>query len=121
MKFALEERNNYHINSYEPGEICINGQAYGHSVIIIPGEAIAAWPPNTLADLKAAHFTDIKTHQPEVLLLGVGETLRFPSPELTAPLAAQKIGVEVMDTRAACRTFNLLIAEGRKVVAALIV
>jgi uncharacterized protein len=59
-------------------------------------------------------------HRPEIVLLGTGATQRFPHPRLSAPLAAARVGFEVMDTRAACRTYNILLGEGRRVVAAVL-
>ena len=71
--------------------------------------------------LAEADFAALLAHKPEVVLLGTGATLRFPHPRLLAPLTDARVGVEVMDTPAACRTFNILSGEGRRAIAALIV
>ncbi|HET8694282.1 MAG TPA: MTH938/NDUFAF3 family protein, partial [Aquabacterium sp.] len=67
-----------------------------------------------------AHFLQIAQAQPEVVIFGSGTTLRFPAPSLLRPLMAARIGIETMDTAAACRTYNILVAEGRRVMAALL-
>ena len=74
-----------------------------------------------LGALKAGDFAGLLQHRPELVLLGTGATQRFPHPRLLSALSDARVGVEMMDTRAACRTFNILIAEDRRVVAALIV
>ena len=80
---------------------------------------IANWPPATLDDLQVNHLEPIFELQPELVLLGTGARQRFPSPEVRAAFAAQKIGLESMDLGAACRTFNILVQEDRRVAAAL--
>ncbi len=109
------------IRSYEPGKLVINKETYLQSVIISPNQLITDWPPQHIAELKSTHLIGILEQQPEVVLLGVGERLQFPPTALLAPLINHQIGVEVMDTRAACHTFNVLIAEGRRVIAALLI
>jgi len=78
------------------------------------------WPPQRFEDLDSSHFDMLAELQPEFVLFGSGARLRFPSPALTASLLNQGIGIEAMDTGAACRTYNVLIAEGRNVAAALL-
>ncbi len=78
------------------------------------------WPPQQFADLAPEHFAALLELEPELVLFGSGGQFRFPAPELIAPLCRRGIGVEVMDTGAACRTYNVLAAEGRRVVAALL-
>jgi uncharacterized protein len=77
------------------------------------------WPPQQLTELSAEHLQAVRKLNPEVLLLGSGNKMRFPSREQMAALVRLGIGYEVMDTAAACRTYNVLVSEGRKVVAAL--
>lgn len=91
------------------------------SVIITPDTLIENWAPTSVADLSAEHFATLADFQPEVILLGTGNRIQFPSPAITLPLLKQRIGVEVMDTAAACRTYNFLTADGRRVVAALMI
>ena len=76
--------------------------------------------PATFADLTPAHFDRLGANQPELVIFGSGQRLRFPSPGLLRGLIERGIGVETMDTMAACRTYNILAGEGRKVVAALL-
>ena len=80
---------------------------------------IAQWPPATLDELQVNHLEPIFELQPELVLLGTGTRQRFPSGEIRAAFAAQKIGLEAMDLGAACRTFNILVQEDRRVAAAL--
>lgn len=91
------------------------------SAVITRSRLYSDWPPRALAELKREHFAELLKLRPEVVLLGTGARMRFPDRDCTADLIAQGIGVEVMDTPAACRTYNFLIADGRKVAAALIV
>ena len=97
----------------------VSGARHEASVIVLP-ERIEPWTVADFADLTEEHFAAIAALGPEVVLLGTGTRLRFPHPRLTAPLARARIGLEVMDLQAACRTFNILAAEGRSVVAALL-
>lgn len=135
MKINLEiSAGNYHILSYQSGQISIymppDGKAVqpqatdmetlSKSLVIMPRELLRDWPPQTFDDLHASHFDMVSVLQPELVLFGSGARLHFPSPALTANLLNQGIGVEAMDTGAACRTYNILMAEGRNVAAALL-
>lgn len=113
-------RGNYWIEHYDAGTLRINQQDYHHSIILSPRQLIA-WPPQNLAALEAAHFDAIAALKPEIILIGTGEQQRFLAHELLVPFLEQQIGVEVMATAAACRTFNLLSSEGRNVVAGLLI
>ena len=86
----------------------------------MPDRLITDWTPVNTDDLTADHFEELIEFEPEVVILGTGEHLHFPHPSVTAELLTQGIGVEVMDTSAACRTYNVLLSEGRQVVAALL-
>jgi uncharacterized protein len=97
----------------------VNGQRRESSVLVTP-EQVLDWAPAAFAELAEAHFARIAELRPEVVLLGTGARLRFPPSALTAPLARAGIGLEVMDVQAACRTYNILAAEDRIVVAALL-
>ncbi|MBI3560486.1 MAG: Mth938-like domain-containing protein [Gammaproteobacteria bacterium] len=127
MKFSRENTQGYSIIGYAPGQVRVRvGQppsattdgtlTLTHSVIISSDDLIQTWPPQHLDELQTEHLTTVLALQPEVILLGTGETLRFPDSVL---LANTGVGIEVMDTGAACRTFNILVAEGRRVVAAI--
>lgn len=120
MHFAREDfSSQYLIRAYEPGRIKIGEQQYRHSLILGREQLIADWRPQQSNELRHEDFEPVLALQPEILLLGTGNRLQFPSPSLTAGLLQAGIGVEVMDTAAACRTFNILLAEQRRVVAAL--
>ena len=107
------------ITAYGDGYVAVNGERHGASLIVTP-EQVLAWEVSAVAQLTAAHFERLKSLGAEIVLLGTGARQRFPHPSLTAPLAAARIGLEVMDVKAACRTYNILIAEERRVAAALI-
>jgi uncharacterized protein len=90
-------------------------------VIVSAARLIADWRPQHIGELTAADLEPALALEPQVLLLGSGARQVFPSPELLAQLYAARIGFEVMDTSAACRTYNVLVGEGREVAAALII
>ncbi|MDH3513492.1 MAG: Mth938-like domain-containing protein [Gammaproteobacteria bacterium] len=120
MKIHLESGVGQNlIRAYAPGVITINDVAHRHSLVLTP-ERVLEWPPAGFDDLLAAHFESIAELRPEVVLLGTGARLRFPAPRLTRSLVEANIGLEVMDTGAACRTYNILMSDGRRVVAALL-
>lgn len=108
------------VTAYGAGYLEINAQRFQHALLVSPELPLEAWPPTRFEELAPEHFEAIVAHGPEVVLLGTGPTQRFPHPRLTAALAARRIGVEAMDTGAACRTYNILMTEGRKVLAALL-
>lgn len=121
MKFTLADNsNNYTIRSYEPGELLINEQRYSNSVIATSNQIIDDWPPQRFEDITSEHFTALANLTPQIVILGTGAEIKFPEPALYANLVNQGIGVEVMATSAACRTYNLLVTEGRNVAAALL-
>jgi uncharacterized protein len=92
---------------------------YETGVVVSP-HAVSAWDVREFEALTAADFGFIGALQPEIVILGTGAAQRFPRPELARALAATGVGVEVMDSRAACRTYNILATEGRRVVAAIL-
>lgn len=104
---------------YGDGYVLVNGERYARSLLVTP-ERVLDWAPGSFAELAEAHFAQIAAWGPEVVLLGTGARLRFPAPALSAPLARAGVGLEVMDVQAACRTYNILAAEDRRVVAALL-
>jgi len=121
MKIQLETGvGRFQIRSYGPGTVKINDAVFTASVLLAPEGIVADWPPQVFADLSAVHFEQIVGGKPEVVLLGTGARLQFPAPAVLAPLTRVGIGVEVMDTAAACRTYNILAGDGRRVVAALL-
>lgn len=122
MHFARDETDSeFLVRRYRPGLICIGQNEYTRSLILSPGRILTDWTPQHPDELAAEHFDCLLELAPDVLLLGTGERLCFPPPPVTAGLLTRGIGVEVMDTSAACRTYNILLSEGRVVVAALLV
>ena len=121
MRFSLDTDTSKHfIKSYGPGWINVNEQPIRRSVIVTPDQLLTDWPPQTFADLEEQHFAAIMALGPEIVLLGTGDRQRFPRPKLTQSLLAQGVGVEIMDTAAACRTYNVIMLEDRRVAAALL-
>ena len=108
------------VTSYEADHIEVNAVKFEHSVIVMPEGDVDLWPISAFNDLTMANFEQIAAKKPELVIFGSGKTLRFPSPELLKPLIEVKIGFETMNTHAACRTYNILMGEGRNVLAALI-
>ena len=109
------------ITSHGPGYVALGGQRFTRTVLLGPEGIDATWGPETFDGLDASHFAALAAIPCDVALLGTGVRQRFPAPALLRPLIEAGRGVEVMDTPAACRTYNVLIAEGRTVAAALIV
>ncbi len=121
MKFHLQTPAANLIAALGDDWIRIGETEYRQSVIVTPDAVATGWAPAGFAALTAEDFASLLDYAPEIVLLGTGAAQHFPHPRLTAALASARVGVEVMDTRAACRTFNILIAEDRRVVAALVV
>ena len=109
------------VTGYFAGGVEINAQPYDYSLIVLPETAPRAWPVVSFEQLRVEHFEQLLADGPDVVILGTGDRQRFVHPRLTAPLTSLRIGVECMDTNAACRTYNILMAEGRKVTLALII
>jgi uncharacterized protein len=105
---------------YGPGYVMVNGQRIETSVIVLPERILPDWPPASFEALAAEHFQALAGLGREIVLLGTGARLRFPRAEILYPLIRAGVGVEVMDLQAACRTYNILMAEERKVAAALL-
>ena len=116
-----ENKSTYQIRAYRPGTLQINEKTLTQSVIITPTQLIENWAPQTSAELTADSLKPILALKPTILLIGTGSTHVFISPAIYGDLINQGIGVEVMDTSAACRTYNALSAEDREVAAALII
>ncbi|MFP4559706.1 MAG: Mth938-like domain-containing protein [Thiohalorhabdus sp.] len=107
------------VKGYSPGELRINEECYRESLVLFRESMWRGWLPERSTDLEARHLEPLAKAGVEVLLIGTGDRLRFPDPAVTAPLVNSRIGVEAMDTPAACRTYNLLMGEDRLVAAAL--
>jgi len=122
MKFAEENLNEgYFITAYEAGKFNVNGRTITTSIVISPDTLHEDWSITSIDELSTQHIDDIIQFDPELVLLGTGEKLIFPDIEIYSTLINMGIGVDVMDSGAACRTYNILCGEGRRVVAGLII
>lgn len=122
MKLHLQSPTQQHlVSAYGSGFVAINGERLERSLIVTPESLTRDWPVANFDALSEAHFAALSQIDCEILLLGTGKRLRFPSPALMRSVYEARIGLEVMDTYAACRTYNILMGEGRKVAAALLV
>jgi len=122
MNLSLDENHaKYQIRGFTPGTIQVNEQTFTQSIIIAPDTLITNWPPQHIEELQAKHVDILAASHPSIILIGTGTTLIFPSIDIYGHLLNRGIGVEIMDTAAACRTYNALTSENRKVVAGLII
>ena len=100
--------------------VLVNGVEHRRSVVVPWTGAVAPWPVERFEALTQSHFAQLLALAPELVIFGSGAKIRFVPPALLKPLIERRVGVETMDTAAACRTYNVLLAEGRSVVAALL-
>lgn len=122
MKIQLDRTAGAHrITGYGAGYVSVNEEPLTRSFILTPGTLISDWGPQSIADLDEAALQAVARLSPSIVLLGTGVEQRFPPSSLLAPMLAKGIGIEVMTTAAACRTYNILAAEDRPVAAALFV
>jgi len=108
------------ITGYGESYVLVNQTRHERTVVILPDQVITDWPASTFSALTAAHLEALLPLEAEIILLGTGSTLQFPRPEIMAPLMRARVGYEIMDVHAACRTYNILVAEERRVAAALL-
>jgi uncharacterized protein len=121
MKLHATSTQHYQtVTAYDDAGVEINAVRFTQSLVVLPEVAPVVWPPASFDALTQEHFAEIDATLPDVVILGTGKRQRFVHPKLTAALTARRIGVECMDNQAACRTYNILMAEGRKVALALI-
>jgi len=121
MHFVPESCNsNLAIRACDTGQVTIGPHNYQRSLILTPERIIPDWRPRQVTDITEQDLDSILSLQAEIILLGTGTGLCFLSAQLTAYVLATGTGLEVMDTTAACRTYNILLSESRSVVAALI-
>ncbi|MBI2960497.1 MAG: Mth938-like domain-containing protein [Betaproteobacteria bacterium] len=106
---------------YGEGYVLVNGERYARSLVVLPRRIVTDWPATTFEALTEGHIGALLALECEIVLLGTGSVLRFPRPELLRPFSGTGVGIEVMDVHAACRTYNILMAEERKVAAALLI
>ena len=122
MKLHSDNNQQYQtVTGYDASGVEINAQRFDFSLIVMPETPPRAWEVSRFEDLEARHFEQIAADAPDVVILGTGERQRFVHPRLVASLSARHVGVESMDSQAACRTYNVLMGEGRKVTLALII
>ena len=122
MEIALDTPDtDYYIRSYSEGHIVLNTGSYQQSLVIFGDQLITNWPVPTIGQLTSKHLIDLLAYKPEIVLLGTGKKQVFPPSELLAPTFDYGIGIEIMSTTSAAKTYNILAAEGRNAMAALIV
>lgn len=109
----------YEIRSVHPGRIHVEEHELTSSFLISPDRLMPEWQPRSLEELSDDHLEQVLALEPEVVLLGTGDRIRFPEPRVFAMFQSRGIGFEVMDTNAACRTYNVLVSEERRAVAAI--
>jgi uncharacterized protein len=121
MKLHSNQTQQYQtVTGYDDQGVELNAVHFTHSLLVLPESPPVPWPVDSFEQLTTEHFAHIDSTQPDVVIVGTGERQRFVHPRLTAVLTDRRIGVECMDNQAACRTYNILMAEGRKVALALI-
>ena len=122
MKFSEDAGGGIHrIDAYTAGRIVVSGREYCAGLIVSPQRIVEGWGPTEPAGLTAQHIAALLDLDPQVIVIGTGARQVFPHPALYAPAHRRSVGVEVMDTGAACRTYNILVGEGRRVAAGLMV
>jgi uncharacterized protein len=121
VKFHLAAASGNIVTGLGPGWVRVGATDYRESFVLTPATIVTGWASEGFDGLVEGDFARLLEWAPEVVLFGAGATIRFPHPLLTRTLTDARIGLEVMDTPAACRTYNILAAEGRSVVAALLV
>jgi len=121
MKFAQDSQDEgYVITAYDNNAVSINGKPFQQSLIITRDKLNKNWAISSVALLQAEHIDQLLAFSPELIIIGTGDKLIFPAVDVYSGIIQHGIGVDFMDTRAACRTYNILISESRHVVAGLI-
>jgi uncharacterized protein len=120
MKLTLASRSQNFIRAYEAGEIVLADQVLHQNCLIAPEQIVSDWSARSVESLSSTDLQPIFALKPELVILGTGMRQQFPSAAIRAAFLAREIGFEVMDLGAACRTFNVLLSEDRRVVAALL-
>jgi uncharacterized protein len=120
MKFSEADSADGHvIQGYDSRRILVDGKSYEKGLILTPERIIEDWGPADPADLTAEDVTALVALDPQVIVIGTGSRQVLPAPEVYAAAMSHGIGIEIMDTGAACRTYNIVMAEGRRIVAGL--
>ena len=120
MKLQADAASGPTITGYGEGWVTVNGEKISGSVLVNSRAGHGPWDCAGFEELQARHFEQLVGMEPELVIFGSGNRIRFPDPRWLEALYARRIGLETMDTQAACRTFNFLAGEGRRVVAALL-
>lgn len=121
MKLHTDPRTGNTVTAHGEGYVAINGERYSNSLIVQPEAIDTAWQVNNVDTLAAAHIERLLATGADILILGTGKRQHFPPLDLLKPVMAAGRTLDVMDTSAACRTYNILMSEGRAVAAALII
>jgi uncharacterized protein len=121
VKFHLDTAAGKLFTGHGEGYVRVGDSDYRGNLLVTPEQVIEGWAPGGFDALSESDFASLAALRPEVALFGTGATMRFPHPRLTRALIDAHIGLEVMDTPAACRTYNILAAEGRRVAAAILI
>jgi uncharacterized protein len=122
MKFSEADSGSGHIiNGYEAGCVIIDGREYREGLIVSPERIVRGWGPDDAIRLAIEHIQALLDLDPQVIVIGTGARQVLPHPHLYCVAADFGVGIEIMDTGAACRTYNIIMAEGRKVAAGLLV
>ena len=121
MKFAQDsQEDGYVITAYDDNSVSINGKSFTQSLVVASTRLNENWNIADIKLLSSSHIEEILSFQPELVIIGTGNRLFFPEIEIYSGIIKHGIGVDFMDTGAACRTYNILVSEGRDVVAGLI-
>lgn len=122
MKLHLANfAHQYIFTGYGDEYVLINHTRYEKSLIVLPDHLIEDWPVISVSQLEIQHFEALIPHAPEIIILGTGIKHQFPDQSLLSQLIKKGIGVEIMDTKACCRTYNILVEEGRRVAATILI
>ncbi len=121
MKFSVvDQSNGYTIQAYTDNSVTVNGAIFSKSLVVMADRVIPDWRPDSFQSLSEADFSAFLEMRPDLVVLGTGQQQQFPDPRLYRALIEAGIGIEVMTTPAACRTYNILTSEGRRVISALL-
>ena len=121
MKLHLADtRNRYSLTGHGPGYIAVNGIRYEYALVVTPDALPLPWPVTSISGISPEAISPLLVTQPEIIIIGTGLNQVFPEPACLRPLYEARIGLEIMTTAAACRTHNVLLGEGRRVLAAMI-
>lgn len=121
MKFSVvDQSNGYTIQGYTDNSVTVNGTVFSKSLVVMAERVIPDWRPDSFQALHETDFAAFIDLRPDLVVLGTGQQQRFPDPQLYRALIEAGIGIEVMTTPAACRTYNILTSEGRRVISALL-